>query len=132
MPKRIVAWGNKNPFLMAFSLAFILVVVMSTALVREGNQRRADDRQDAIALAAALQTEADARAAAVIKACEVGFGRVETTFHEVIDYIRDRSIELRGTAPASLDALDGIVSENLAPTFCSPPILVPDTTTTTP
>jgi hypothetical protein len=109
--RRFVDWGNGHPFLISLTFSTIVMVGGIASLNHETAEREAD-----------LRRLSEERAAAIVVACELFASRVELTFHETYEYLRQRALENRGQVPGALEALDNIASDNLHPSFCRPPI----------
>lgn len=114
MPKRVLAAGNRHPFLTALVLSSIVALAGLTSL-RIESQHRIDDVRD----------EERARAEAVVDSfitgCELMMQRVETILTGTTDYFRQRSIELGREPSQALADLDALVDRETNPAFCSAP-----------
>jgi hypothetical protein len=123
MPKRIARWGNRHPFI----TVLIAIGIFSSLLAwsqYEQSQRLADaSAHEAAARVVDLASEAKARAeqiaASQLDVCERAVRAVTAASKvddlKLIQYLRDRAIELGRPPGRALDDLERIVNSREAP-----------------
>lgn len=129
--RRASAWMARHGYITILIAIGIIVAITATPIVIQANENRELSQQNEQTLIL-VQAESDARAQAVIEACELAARRVGLTFDELFEFMRD------GRTPTPrLDAAEAIADRNLDPaSFCHPVIdpepVVTSTTTTNP